>query len=69
MKQIKIGYMLLTINYIAFELKPEVKEWLIKHNVKYTLTNSCLYDKLDPVLEFEDDVPDEIINWFALRWL
>lgn len=58
------------LNGLRFNLTEDATKWLEKHNVSdYLLINRHLYDRLGPFIVFGDDVPEECINWFTLRWL
>jgi hypothetical protein len=70
MKQVKIGFENFYLEGLLFKLTPAVTNWLIAHKVEdYRVRHEHLYDRPAPVIEFGDNVPDEIINWFILRWL
>lgn len=58
------------LNEFRFSLTEEAIEWLEQHNIyDYQLTLAYLYNTMGPFIIFGDDVPEECINWFILRWL
>jgi len=57
------------LNGLQFNLTEDTTEWLAQHSMfNWQLTSKHLFDKDGPFIEFGDDVPEALINWFILRW-
>ncbi len=68
MRKINPPLCVLDITEDEFVLKPEVIEWLYIHiDSKYQLTDTY-FSGDGPYLSFHDDVSDDIISWFLLRF-
>ncbi len=69
MRKINPPLCVLDITEDEFVLKPEVIEWLNIHiDSKYQLTDTYDFMLGGPYLTFHDDVLDDIISWFLLRF-